>query len=299
MKKNHKAVVYALIVVTMWSTVATVFKLGLQQMTLLQLLTGASLFSLLILSGCLLLRGEFSIALVTFPQHVNVIFLLALLNPILYYIVLLKAYSLLPAQVAQSINYTWAITLTLLSVAILKHKLNIRDVVAIVFGYLGVVCIVFGGKVVAGAINVFGVFLALLSTVVWASYWLLNARDKRPPLIKLFQSFLLALPILCVLTFFIDGFAQYTVVSTWLYALYLGLFEMGVAFIFWQLAMHHTDRVSNISTLIFLSPLLSLFIINRVLGEPIQLLTLVGLGLIIGGILYQQYPETFVNNKPS
>ncbi len=297
MKKNHKAVVYALIAVAMWSTVATAFKLGLQQMTLLQLLTGASLFSLLILSSCLLFRGEFFVAITTFPQHAKTIFLLAVLNPILYYIILLKAYDLLPAQVAQSINYTWAITLTLLSIPILKHKLNFRDGVAIALGYLGVVCIAFGGKGVTGAIDVFGIFLALLSTIIWASYWLLNARDKRPPLIKLFQSFLLALPILCLLTFFIDGFAEYSVASTWLYALYLGIFEMGVAFIFWQLAMHYTDRVSKISTLIFLSPLLSLFIINSVLGEPIQILTLIGLGLIIGGILYQQYPEVFADNK--
>ncbi len=297
MKENHKAVVYALIAVAMWSTVATAFKLSLQQMTLLQLLTGASFFSLLILGGCLLYRGEFSVAIDTFPQHVKTIFLLALLNPVLYYIILLKAYDLLPAQVAQSINYTWAITLTLLSVPILKHKLNLRDAVAIILGYIGVVCIAFGGKGVTGVINVFGVFLALLSTVIWASYWLLNARDKRPPLIKLFQSFLLALPILLLLTFSIDGFAQYLAVSTWLYALYLGVFEMGLAFIFWQLAMHHTDRVSKISTLIFLSPLLSLFIINHVLGEAIHVLTLIGLGLIIGGILYQQYPEIFTENK--
>ncbi len=297
MKKDHKAVVYALIAVVMWSTVATAFKLSLQQMTLLQLLTGASFFSLLILGVCLLFRGEFSVAITTFPQHTKAIFFLALLNPVLYYIILLKAYDLLPAQVAQSINYTWAITLTLLSVPILKHKLNRRDVVAIALGYVGVVCIAFGGKGVTGAINAFGIFLALLSTVIWAGYWLLNARDKRPPLTKLFQSFLLALPILILLTFLIDGFSQYGAIDTWLYALYLGMFEMGVAFIFWQLAMHHTDRVSKISTLIFLSPLLSLFIINSVLGEPIHVLTLIGLGLIIGGILYQQYPEIFSEKK--
>jgi len=44
MEKNKLAVIYALLAVAMWSTVATAFKLGLQQMTLLQLLTGASFF---------------------------------------------------------------------------------------------------------------------------------------------------------------------------------------------------------------------------------------------------------------
>jgi drug/metabolite transporter (DMT)-like permease len=291
MKNSRKAIIYALIAVAMWSTVATAFKLSLQQMSLLQLLTGASFFSLLIVGVCLCQRGELVLALTTFASNIKSICLLAVLNPILYYLVLLKAYALLPAQVAQSINYTWAITLTLLSVPMLKHKLTFRDIVAIVLGYVGVVFIAFGGRGIEGTINGFGIALALLSTLIWAGYWLLSARDPRPPLIKLFQSFLIGFPVLFIITFYIDGFAQFTEIKPWFYIAYIGTFEMGLAFIFWQLAMHHTDRVSQISTLIFLSPFASLFIIQSVLGEPIHPLTLLGLGLIIGGILFQKYPR--------
>jgi drug/metabolite transporter (DMT)-like permease len=291
MKNSRKAIIYALIAVAMWSTVATAFKLSLQQMSLLQLLTGASFFSLLIVGVCLCQRGELVLALTTFASNIKSICLLAVLNPILYYLVLLKAYALLPAQVAQSINYTWAITLTLLSVPMLKHKLTFRDIVAIVLGYVGVVFIAFGGRGIEGTINGFGIVLALLSTLIWAGYWLLSARDPRPPLIKLFQSFLVGFPVLFIITFYIDGFAQFTEIKPWFYIAYIGTFEMGLAFIFWQLAMHHTDRVSQISTLIFLSPFASLFIIQSVLGEPIHPLTLLGLGLIIGGILFQKYPR--------
>jgi drug/metabolite transporter (DMT)-like permease len=291
MKNSRKAIIYALIAVAMWSTVATAFKLSLQQMSLLQLLTGASFFSLLIVGVCLCQRGELVLALTTFTSNIKSICLLAVLNPILYYLVLLKAYALLPAQVAQSINYTWAITLTLLSVPMLKHKLTFRDIVAIVLGYVGVVFIAFGGRGIEGTINGFGIVLALLSTLIWAGYWLLSARDPRPPLIKLFQSFLVGFPVLFIITFYIDGFAQFTEIKPWFYIAYIGTFEMGLAFIFWQLAMHHTDRVSQISTLIFLSPFASLFIIQSVLGEPIHPLTLLGLGLIIGGILFQKYPR--------
>ena len=291
MKNSRKAIIYALIAVAMWSTVATAFKLSLQQMSLLQLLTGASFFSLIIVGVCLYHRGELVLALTTFASNIKSICLLAVLNPILYYLVLLKAYALLPAQVAQSINYTWAITLTLLSVPMLKHKLTFRDIVAIVLGYVGVVFIAFGGRGIEGTINGFGIALALLSTIIWAGYWLLSARDPRPPLIKLFQSFLVGFPILFIITFYIDGFAQFSAIKPWFYIAYIGTFEMGLAFIFWQLAMHHTDRVSQISTLIFLSPFASLFIIQSVLGEPIHPLTLLGLGLIIGGILYQKYPR--------
>ena len=44
------------------------------------------------------------------------VFILGLVNPFLYYLVLFKAYDLLPAQEAQAINYTWALMLAFLSV---------------------------------------------------------------------------------------------------------------------------------------------------------------------------------------
>jgi len=288
MDKNKLAVIYALIAVGMWSTVATAFKLGLQQMTLLQLLMGASFFSWLTLGSFLIWKGQLKTAIETIPKNLKAILVLALLNPVLYYLVLFKAYDLLPAQVAQSLNYTWAITLTILSVPILGHKLNKKDIIAILLGYMGVVFISISGKSISGELSYFGVFLALFSTIIWASYWLLNARDKRPPVVKLFQSFTLAVPILIIITVVVEGLPQSINLKQFFSVLYIGLFEMGLAFMCWQMALHLTDKVSRISTLIFLSPFVSLFIINQVLGEPLQWMTFFGLGLIIIGILVQQ-----------
>lgn len=287
MKNDKLAVVYALLAVAMWSTVATAFKLSLQQLSLIQLLAGASLTSTLVLAIALAIRSELRTALVSIRANWLSIVLLAAMNPVLYYLVLFKAYELLPAQVAQSLNYTWAITLTVLSVPILGHKLTRNDVLAIVLAYCGVLCISWGGKSLTGSLNVMGITMALLSTLIWAGYWLLNARDQRPPIIKLFQSFLLATPVLMLLAgeqmLQVFSLAQLAAMA------YVGLFEMGLAFICWQLAMHYTTRVSRIGTLIFLSPFASLMIISVVLKEPIHPLTFIGLLLIVGGVIWQQY----------
>ncbi len=288
-KNNRLAIIYALIAVAMWSTVATAFKLSLQHLSSLQLLTGASCFSLVILSFALLQRKEFKLAFLTFPDNYKKTVFMALLNPIFYYVILLRAYDLLPAQIAQSLNYTWAITLTLLSVPILKHHITSRDFIAIIMGYVGVVFIIMSAQELTSSLSVEGVILALLSTFIWAGYWIINTHDVRPPLIKLFQSFLVASPLLLILTFFTDGLTVFQSLTVWPYVFYIGAFEMGLAFIFWQMAMQATNRVSQISTLIFLSPIASLLIIRYVLGEPIYWLTLVGLALIISGILYQQF----------
>jgi len=272
----------------MWSTVATAFKLGLQQLSLLQLLTGASFFSWITLGIFLAWKKQLRQSVRTVPNNFRAILLLALLNPVLYYLVLFKAYDLLPAQVAQSLNYTWAITLTLLSVPLLGHKLNKTDIIAIVLGYTGVVLISMSGKSIAGEISYFGVFLALFSTIIWAGYWLLNAKDGRPPVIKLFQSFSFAVPILILLLVVIEGVPDSINLKQLASVIYIGLFEMGLAFMCWQMALHLTDKVSKISTLIFFSPFISLFIIHHVLGEPLHMLTFLGLGMIIAGILIQK-----------
>ena len=291
MKNNALAITFALLAVAMWSTVATAFKLSLQEMSVLQLLTGASFFSLCVLFITLSIRGELKHALQTLPSTIRSLLLLALLNPVLYYIVLLEAYDLLPAQVAQSLNYTWAITLTLLSVPLLGHKLTKSDFLAIVLGYIGVVFIAFSGKSISGELSLWGVFLALFSTLIWASYWLLNARNNAPPITKLFQSFFLATPFLFVILLVSKDFSTNITLKQLSGMAYVGVFEMGLAFICWQMAMHFTNKVSQVGTLIFLSPFVSLFIINRFLGEPLSIFTFIGLGLIITGILIQQYAD--------
>jgi len=49
----------------------------------------------------------------------------------------------------------------------------------------------------------------------------------------------------------------------------------------------NTNKVSN---LVFLSPFLSLYFINRFLGEEIYISTYVGLVIIVSGLMIQQLP---------
>ncbi len=69
---------------------------------------------------------------------------------------------------------------------------------------------------------------------------------------------------------------------------YIGFFEMGFTFVFWQLALQKTQYTARISSLIFLAPFISLFIINKVLGEPLQMLTFISLAIILVGLAVQR-----------
>jgi drug/metabolite transporter (DMT)-like permease len=67
---------------------------------------------------------------------------------------------------------------------------------------------------------------------------------------------------------------------------------MGIAFVLWMGAMKATTSTLRVSSLIFLSPPLSLVLIWMIAGEPVQAYTLVGLILILFGLWLQRRAET-------
>ena len=285
-EQDRKAIMIAMVAVLCWSTVATAFKLALAEQSLYQLLWVANISTLVVLAAVLVFRGQLLTAFKTLNHRFGLILILGLLNPVAYYLVLFQAYDLLPAQVAQPINYTWAITLSLLAIPYLGHKFSRRDGISMLMAYSGVVFISFGGQASGQDISLWGIALALGSTLLWAAYWLLNTKDQRDPVLAIFQNFLVALPFTTFIFYQFDGHFQ----SSWpslLSGIYVGFFEMGITFVFWLTAMRMASRASIVSNLIFISPFLSLILIATILGETIGALTIVGLVAIVIALLYQ------------
>lgn len=288
MQPQGQAYLFGLVAVLCWSTVATAFKLSLRYLDPIQLLLYACLSSIVVLAAVLRLQGRFRLLFSYSRREYLQSLGLGLLNPFLYYLILLKAYDLLPAQEAQALNYTWALTLALLAVPLLKQKLGAVAIFAGLVCYSGVLVISTRGDLAGLQFgNPLGVALALGSTVIWALYWIFNTRDRRDPVAGLLLNFLFALPFIllsCLL------FSELRVGDPrgLLGALYVGVFEMGVSYVLWLLALKRSANAARIGNLIFISPLFSLFFIHLLVGEEILRSTLVGLGLILAGLLIQK-----------
>jgi|TARA_R110002033_G_scaffold802_6_gene7761 drug/metabolite transporter (DMT)-like permease len=290
MFKNNltSAYKYALISVFLWSTVATAFKVSLSYMTPESLVLYASTTSLIVLFVVLVIEKKLHLVITHIKNNSLLILLLGAINPFLYYLVLFKAYDFLPAQEAQSINYTWALMLSLLSVPFLKHKLSIYDIIAGIVCYFGVLIIATKGAPFSlNFSNKEGLILALASTVLWSLYWIFSTKSKADSTVSLFCNFLFSFPMIIIYFIFTQPL-ELPNLSGLLGAVYVGLFEMGITFLFWLKAMQSTTNTSQIANLIFISPFLSLIFIYFILGEPILLSTIVGLTLIIFGLIFQQ-----------
>ncbi len=288
MTTQRRAILYGLGAVLLWSTVATAFKLSLRHFTPIELLLYSGSFSTLLLGAILLYQGKFRLAFECQPSEYLLSILLGLLSPFLYYLILFKAYELLPAQQAQPLNYTWAITLSLLAVPLLKQKIGWQQWLALVVSYCGVVVISTEGKPFSLQFtDPLGVTLALSSTFIWALYWIYNTRDSRDPVVGLFVNFLCSFPF--VLSYYLlTAELRIPSLEGLLGALYIGTVEMGICFILWLMAMKLTDNTAKISNLIFLSPFLSLFFIYFLIGEKILTATFIGLILIVAGLFCQR-----------
>jgi len=283
---QRRAVIMGLGAVAAWSTVATAFKLALREVDTWQLLAGAVVFSLLSLT-LLLAAGRRLSALAAVPPGQRWRAMgLGVLNPTVYYLILFAAYDRLPAQVAQPLNYTWALTLSWLAIPLLGQKPRARDLGAGVVAYAGVVVIATGGHLGGfGAADPLGVALALVSTVVWALYWIANTRSRLDPVVGLWWNFAGALPLVLVLAL---GRSSLDLGGKGLaLTAYVGAVEMGFTFALWLGALRRAAVTARVANLIFLSPFLSLVLIHFVLGEHVRAATVGGLVLIVGALLWQ------------
>lgn len=284
--RERRALLYALISVVLWSTVATGFKLGLGELAPVQLLLLGCVVALVFFAAA---RGFVS-AKLSLCQHLAAA-ALGLVNPFAYYLILFEAYDRLPAHIAQPLNFTWAIALALLAMPLLRQRLSARAWLGVLIGYVGVVVILTKGEFDGvGHFDPLGVALALGSAVIWAWYWIMTVRLGIHPVPLMLTGFACATCVVAVVCWATAGLPPLSL-ETIGYGAWVGLLEIGIAFLLWQRAMALTSQAGKLGALIFLAPFLSLVLIAAVLGEVIHPSAVVGLTLIAAGLVLSRWPR--------
>jgi len=294
MEKQKRAYLYAAAAVLFWSTIASAFKISLPyysdvlDLSILHLLFYASLISTIALFLYLLFLKKLNLLKTFSKKDYLHSALLGFLNPFLYYVILLKAYSILRAQEAVTINFIWPIMLVLLSIPLLKQKIKLKSILAITASFFGVYIIATRGNILGFKFtNPGGVLLALGSTIIWALFWIYNVRDKHDEAVRLFLNFMFG-SIFIFVSILIFAKVEIPDLKGILGAAYIGLFEMGITFLLWLKALKLSKTTAHVASLVYLAPFFSLVVISFVVGEEILLPTVIGLIFIIGGIILQK-----------
>ncbi len=288
MQRQTQAYLYAAVTVLLWSTVASAFKITLLHMNFLDLLLWSSFVSAIALFLILAAQRKLNLLSSCSRREIMRSAALGFLNPFLYYLVLFKAYSLLPAQEAQPLNWTWPVMLVLLSILILKQRIGWKSMAAILVSFSGVLVISTHGDVLSFRFtNPPGALLAMGSSIIWALFWIYNVKDRRDEVIKLFLNFIFGFLFSLAAAAFLQGLRTPPLEGV-IGVIWVGLFEMGITFVTWLKALQLSRTTAQVGNLVYAAPFLSLVLIHFLVGEEILLSTVVGLILIVSGVILQQ-----------
>ena len=289
LNNQNKAYFFAGISIFFWSTVASAFKLSLEYLEPIQIVLYSTFFSICVLFILVVYQRKLKLVKNFSRTDLKKCALLGFLNPCLYYIILFKGYDALPAQEAMVINFSWPVMLVILSIPILKQTIDIKSFLSIIVCYFGVVVIATNGNITSMQFeNPFGVFLMLISTVIWSLFWLFNTKNSHDSLVSLFLIFVFSFPFILGFVVLTNSFVIPSIEGI-IGSIYIGFFEMGISLVLWQSALKISTTVSRIASLVFITPFLSLIFLYFILGERILLSTVAGILLICGGLILQKY----------
>ena len=287
---EKKQIVYAVLTVFLWATMAPAVKLMQDSVPTTEVLFLAGVFSVVFLLGRLIANGKVKEYRTFGAQNYKAVLGLGFLGFFVYEFLYYFGIAQLTASTACILNYLWPIMLVLFSCLILKEPFTTRKVLAMVASFLGVVVLSAGGNDQYGAHPMLGIVGCIVAAVSYGLFSVLNKRED------LDQD--LCMPIYWGVTMvsgliagFVEGGWTMPDLKTWLILAWLGVMANAVGYLIWAIALNDSKNSARIANFAFLVPVLSMLLSALILREQIHWNGIVALALILGGILYQSYEK--------
>ena len=176
MKKEY---LYAIISVLLWSTTATVTKLLLGNLDSMQILLLGSLFAFVFLFIINCIKGNLKEIRSYKPKDFIRIIIIGLLGTFLYNLFLYLGINTLQASQAFIINYLWPIMTVIFACLILKEKLTIRKIIAIIISFIGVIIVSSNGNLLHIEKNIIiGTIYCILAAISYGLFTVLNKKQS-------------------------------------------------------------------------------------------------------------------------
>lgn len=285
MSPKLKAIIYVLICVTFWALIPVVSKLGQSSLNNHQFLFWSSLCSLITFLILLIYTKKISafkeLSIKKWIQAIT----LGFIGTYLYYILLYYGYANANGLEVLIIQYFWPIFVILLSVILLKEKINIKKIAALIFGFSGVLLILSKGNLKDLHFDNLTINLIVLLAAFSAGLFsVLSKKIEIDTIVLVSIYFLVATISSFISMLFLSNFklpSQETIVPI----LINGILVNGISYLLWIKALREVDA-SFIAPYIFLTPVLSAILLVVFFKEPFQPIYYAGMGCVIfGGLI--------------
>ena len=196
---------------------------------------------------------------------------------------------------AQATTTAWIVATTPVFIAVLgwlflKEFLGWPQMVGILMAGAGVLLVVSKGdlaSLTSGKFGTLGDFLIMLSAPNWAVFSILSRRglEKHPAARMMFYVMTIGWLFSSVLFFAGPGPSELSQLTTqgWLGVAFLGIFCSGLAYIAWYDALQSLPA-SQVGVFLYIEPLVAVIMAGVLLGETVNLLSMLGGGVILLGV---------------
>ena len=277
----------ASISVLFWGSSAAIASLLLHSMSTFLVVFYNGLIASVFLFLLNLLTGRLPQLKTVPPRQILLMMVLGILGTFLYSSLLYVGMQRLKTQQAFIINYLWPIMTVLFSCLILKKKLTLQKVAALLLSFFGVIIVATEGNLNGlSRVDGLGVAACVAAAMCSGLYGTLNSRvtcDKT--LATMIYQSTSAVTALITLLLTHSGPRPLTLPELG-GMMWNGILIYGVAATTWAIAIS-TGDTAKVSNLAYFTPFLSLIYIYFLLGEPISMASVAGLVFIILGVLVQ------------
>lgn len=294
MKKNY---IYALLTVSIWSTMAAVAKMILFDIPNLETLSISSIFAFVFLliinikNGLIRELKQYSVK--DYVIMAGLGFLGLFMYSALYYYGLTQ----LSSQEACIINYLWPIMLVIFSCIILKEKFTAIKGIAMLCSFVGIVILSTGNTSVANENSMSGIISCIIAAACYGLFSVLNKKADYNQNIAMMVIWFVVAVCSAILGPITEDWKPIEG-TQWLGMLWLGVVIDAVAYLLWALALKGVKNTAKIANLAYLTPFLSLVVSAVVLNEQVSFRAIVALIFIVGGILLQSFCD-YIRKKKS
>ncbi len=291
MKRSY---LFTFIAIFFWSTMSVTVKLLVTGRENMQVLWISSFFAALSLFVFNYIKGNLKKLKSYTGKDWLISVLIGLPGIFFYNIFLYSGTSMMPASQANIVNYLWPIMCVVFACIILKEKVTLRKVLAIIISFIGI-CIVMGdsfthfdSKILLGAV------CCSLGAVCYGIFTALNKKYDYDKNLSMLINYVVVFVITSVINA-ISGDLFIPTAAEFFGFIWNGVFVLAVANTAWMYAVS-SSNTAKVANLAYITPFISLVWTTVILHEAFKINYLLGLVVIILGIFIQLKDKNPENN---
>lgn len=261
LKDSFKAKIYIGLCIFFWAFIPVVAKLGQKDLDNHQFLFWSNLISFLTLLFATFLGGKAKYFREYDRRAVLNSAFLGFLGGYLYYILLYFGYASMKGLEVLVLQYTWPIFIVILAPFILREKINLRKIIAIFFGFFGVMVILSKGNIDSVGINNIRADLAvIIGAFFYALFSVLGKKFEYEQFTKVTILFLAA-TVVSFLSMIVFSSFKMPVFDSLAPILANGIFINGISYVFWFKALNYGDASKSAQAIFFVPVLASVLLL--------------------------------------